>query len=86
MYLFIYTTYQGGNSASVTILAADGSRHILGHYNQILQLLGLTLSGLGGSQNLRGGLEFSGASTKGMYPCITYTHFCLFWLCIFRVF
>ena len=57
--LSIYKQGTGGSGA-VTILALDGARHFL-KTTRLMQIIGITLSGLGGSNALRDGLSLSGA-------------------------
>ena len=65
-YLPILPTYlQGSSSKNVTILAANGYRHFLKNQN-IMQVLGVTMSGEGGASTTRGGVEFGGETAAGM--------------------
>lgn len=55
---------QGSNSSAVTITAFDSARHFTKSGN-ILQIIGVTLSGAGGIYGLRGGIIMNNGGTRG---------------------
>ena len=55
---------QGSTAANVTIQAADGYRHFI-KYKNVIQIMGTTLTGLGGSNVNRGGIELRGTTVGG---------------------
>ena len=54
---------QGSNSSAVTITANDGGRHFTNSGN-VLQIIGVTLSGAGGVFVTRGGVVMANAATR----------------------
>ena len=60
------------SSSNVTIVANDGYRHFLKN-TKILQVLGVTLTGVGGTAALRGGIELTNRGTLAYFEDVIFT-------------